>query len=275
MASSKVDVPDTVFGREYNESLIHQVVVAFQANARQGTRAQKDREQVRHSTKKPFKQKGTGRARAGMTSSPLWRGGGRIFPNMPDENFSHKLNKKMYRAGMAAILSQLAREGRLAVVDSISIEAPKTKLLAAKFKAMGLDSVLVISDVVDDNLLLASRNLANVLVVEPRYADPLSLVFYKKVLVTKAAYSEGRLASVLLAPIAYQRLFHADGELAIAHAAAAQEAGLVLSAQASVDMEAIAAPMLADPAAGPLWFQLYWRDDRDFMRALLKRVQAA
>src|SRR5574343_33745 len=154
-AASNVDVPDTVFGRDYNESLIHQLVVAFQANARQGTRAQKDREQVKHSTKKPFKQKGTGRARAGMTSSPLWRGGGRIFPNLPDENFSHKLNKKMYRAGMAAILSQLAREGRLAVGDSISIEAPKTKLLAAKLKAMGLDSVMVIADTVDDNLLLA------------------------------------------------------------------------------------------------------------------------
>jgi large subunit ribosomal protein L4 len=169
---------------------VHQVVVAFQANARQGTRAQKDREQVKHSTKKPFRQKGTGRARAGMTSSPLWRGGGRIFPNMPDENFTHKLNKKMYRAGMAAILSQLAREGRLAVVDAISLEAPKTKLLAAKFKAMGLDSVMLIASEVDDNLLLASRNLANVLIVEPRYADPLSLVFYKKVLVTKAAMEQ-------------------------------------------------------------------------------------
>jgi large subunit ribosomal protein L4 len=189
-ATSKVEAPDTVFARDYNESLVHQVVVAYQANARQGTRAQKDREQVKHSTKKPWRQKGTGRARAGMTSSPLWRGGGRIFPNSPDENFSHKVNKKMYRAGMAAIFSQLAREGRLAVVDSISIDAPKTKLLAAKFKAMGLDSVLVISDQVDDNLALASRNLANVLVVEPRYADPLSLVFYKKVLVTKGAIEQ-------------------------------------------------------------------------------------
>ena len=186
-AASKVDAPDTVFGRDYNEALIHQIVVAYQANARQGTRAQKDRQMVKHSTKKPFRQKGTGRARAGMTSSPLWRGGGRIFPNSPDENFSHKVNKKMYRAGMASIFSQLAREGRLAVVDSISVDAPKTKLLAAKFKAMGLDSVLVIADEVDENLFLASRNLANVMVVEPRYADPLSLVFYKKVLVTKGA----------------------------------------------------------------------------------------
>jgi len=185
--ASKLDVLETVFGRAYNEDLVHQVVVAFQANARQGTRAQKDREQVRHSTKKPFKQKGTGNARAGMTSSPLWRGGGRIFPNMPDENFAQKINKKMYRAGMAAILSQLAREGRLAVVDSLTVESPKTKALAAKFKAMNLDSVLVIADEVDENLYLASRNLVNILVVEPRYADPVSLVHYRKVLVTKAA----------------------------------------------------------------------------------------
>jgi large subunit ribosomal protein L4 len=190
LASSKVDLPDTVFGREYNESLVHQVVVAFQANARQGTRAQKDREQVRHSTKKPFKQKGTGRARAGMTSSPLWRGGGRVFPNMPDENFTQKINKKMYRAGMASIFSQLAREGRLAVVDSLTVDSPKTKVLADKFKAMNLSSVLVIADQVDENLYLASRNLVGILVVEPRYADPLSLVHYKKVLVTKAAMDQ-------------------------------------------------------------------------------------
>ena len=186
-AASKVEAADAVFARDYNESLIHQIVVACQANARQGTRAQKDREQVHHSTKKPFRQKGTGRARAGMTSSPLWRGGGRIFPNSPDENFSHKINKKMYRAGMAAIFSQLAREGRLVVIDSLSVEAPKTKLLAAKLKAMNLEHVMVIADQVDENLFLAARNLANVLVVEPRYADPLSLVFYKKVVVTKGA----------------------------------------------------------------------------------------
>ncbi len=187
-AASKVDVPDTMFGRDYNEDLVHQVVVAYQANARQGTRAQKDREQVRHSTKKPFKQKGTGRARAGMTSSPLWRGGGRIFPNMPDENFTQKINKKMYRAGMASIFSQLAREGRLAVVESLAVDSPKTKPLAARLKAMNLtSSVMVIADEVDENLYLASRNLVNVLVVEPRYADPVSLVRYKKVLVTKAA----------------------------------------------------------------------------------------
>jgi large subunit ribosomal protein L4 len=186
-ATSQLEVPETIFGRDYNESLIHQLVVAYQANARQGTRAQKDREMVKHSTKKPFKQKGTDNARAGMTSSPLWRGGGRIFPNSPDENFSQKLNKKMYRAGMASIFSQLVREGRLAVVDSLTVEAPKTKLLAAKFKAMNLQSVLVIADQIDENLYLASRNLPHVLVVEPRYADPLSLVHYKKVIVTKGA----------------------------------------------------------------------------------------
>ena len=189
-AASTLEASDVLFGRDYNEALVHQVVVAYQANARQGTRAQKNREAVKHSTKKPWRQKGTGRARAGSTSSPLWRGGGRTFPNMADENFSHKVNKKMYRAGMAAILSQLARDGRLAVVDSISVDAPKTKLLAAKFKAMGLESVLVIADSVDENLALASRNLPNVLVIEPRYADPLSLVFYKKVLVTKAAIEQ-------------------------------------------------------------------------------------
>ncbi|UCH18295.1 MAG: 50S ribosomal protein L4 [Burkholderiales bacterium] len=186
-ATAKVDAPDTVFARDYNEALVHQIVVAYQANARQGTRAQKDRGAVTHSTKKPWRQKGTGRARAGMNSSPLWRGGGRIFPSTPQENFSHKVNKKMYRAGMTSILSQLARDGRLAVVDSLKVDAPKTKLLAQKLKAMGLDSVMVIADAVDENLLLASRNLANVLVVEPRHVDPLSLVYYKKVLVTKGA----------------------------------------------------------------------------------------
>ena len=189
-AASKFDAPETVFGREFNEDLVHQLVTAYRANARQGTRAQKDREQVRHTTAKPFKQKGTGRARAGMSSSPLWRGGGRIFPNLPEENFTQKINKKMYRAGMASILSQLVREGRLAVVDSIAVDSPKTKQLADKFKAMNLQSVLVIADQVDENLYLASRNLVNVLVVEPRYADPVSLVHFKKVLVTKGALDQ-------------------------------------------------------------------------------------
>ncbi len=189
-AASTVDVPETVFGREFNEALVHQLVVAYQANARQGTRAQKDRGAVKHTTKKPFRQKGTGNARAGMTSSPLWRGGGKIFPSSPNENFGQKLNKKMYRAGMAAIFSQLVREGRLSVVEGLKVDAPKTKLLASKLKAMNLNSVLVIADEVDENLYLASRNLPNVLVVEPRYADPVSLVHYKKVLVTKGALDQ-------------------------------------------------------------------------------------
>lgn len=186
--ASKLDVPETVFGRAYNEDLVHQVVVAFQANARQGTRAQKDREQVRHSTKKPFKQKGTGRARAGMTSSPLWRGGGRIFPNSPNENFTQKINRKMHRAGMASIFSQLAREDRLVVVDDFTVEAPKTRLVAGKLKALGFDgSVLVIIDAPNDNLSLAARNLPGILVLEVHQADPVSLVRFSKVLLTKAA----------------------------------------------------------------------------------------
>lgn len=189
-AASNVAAPDTIFGRDYNEALIHQVVVAYQANARSGNRKQKDREEVHHTTKKPWRQKGTGRARAGMSSSPLWRGGGRIFPNSPDENFSHKVNKKMYRAGVCSILSQLAREGRLSIIEEFSVEAPKTKLLSQKLKTMGLDSVLIITDSLEENLLLASRNLPGVLIVEPRQADPVSLVFYKKVLITKQALAK-------------------------------------------------------------------------------------
>ena len=189
-AASNVAAPDTIFGRDYNEALIHQVVVAYQANARSGNRKQKDREEVSHTTKKPWRQKGTGRARAGMSSSPLWRGGGRIFPNSPDENFTHKVNKKMYRAGICSILSQLAREGRLSVVEEFAVEAPKTKLLAQKLKGMGLESVLVITDSLDEKLLLASRNLPGVLVVEPRQADPVSLVYFKNVLITKPALAK-------------------------------------------------------------------------------------
>jgi len=189
-AGSNVVAADEIFGRDYNEALIHQVVIAYQANARSGNRKQKDREEVHHTTKKPWRQKGTGRARAGMSSSPLWRGGGRIFPNSPDENFTHKVNKKMYRAGLCSILSQLAREERLVVIEDISIEAPKTKLLSQKLASLGLESVLIITDNIEENLLLASRNLPNVLVVEPRHADPMSLVFYKKILVTKAALAK-------------------------------------------------------------------------------------
>jgi len=185
-----VSASPEVFEREYNEALIHQIVVAYQANARSGNRAQKDREQVKHTTKKPWRQKGTGRARAGMSSSPLWRGGGRIFPNSPEENFSQKVNKKMYRAGMRSIFSQLAREGRLNIVENFAVEAPKTKLLAEKVKAMGLESVLIIADKVDENLYLASRNLHKVGVVEAQHADPLSLIHFQKVLILKSAVAQ-------------------------------------------------------------------------------------
>ncbi|OIQ89352.1 50S ribosomal protein L4 [mine drainage metagenome] len=189
-SASTHSASDALFGRDYNEALVHQVVVAYQANARAGNRAQKDREQVKHSTKKPWRQKGTGRARAGMTSSPLWRGGGRIFPNSPEENFSQKVNRKMYRAGLAAILSQLAREDRLAVIEDFSFETPKTKMLAGKLRGMGLDSVLVVTAELEENLYLASRNLPNVLVLEVSETDPLSLIRFPKVLLTKSAVAK-------------------------------------------------------------------------------------
>jgi large subunit ribosomal protein L4 len=179
---------DALFGREYNEALVHQVVTAYMANARSGDRAQKDRRTVHHSTKKPWRQKGTGRARSGMTSSPIWRGGGRAFPNSPDENFSQKVNRKMYRAGLASILSKLVSEGSLSVIESLTVEAPKTKLLADKLKAMGFDKrVLIVTDDLSDDLWMASRNLPNVMIVEPRHIDPVSMVRFGRVLMTSAA----------------------------------------------------------------------------------------
>ena len=189
-AAASLQASDTLFGRDYNEALIHQVVTAYMANARSGNRAQKTRGEVSHSTKKPFRQKGTGNARAGMSSSPLWRGGGRIFPNRPDENFSQKLNRKMYRAGMASILSQLVREDLIAIVEDFSVEAPKTRLLVQKLKGMGLESALVITDAVDENLYLSSRNLYKVQVIEVERTDPVSLVRFPKVLVTKGALAK-------------------------------------------------------------------------------------
>ena len=186
-AQKSVDASETLFGREYNEALVHQVVVAYSANGRQGTRQQKTRSEVRHSTRKPWRQKGTGRARAGMTSSPLWRGGGRIFPNKPDENFTQKLNRKMYRAGMASILSQLVREERLSVIEALTLAEPKTKLLAGKLRELGMKQVLILTDKVDENLWLSSRNLPNVMVLEARHADPVSLLRFENVLVTRAA----------------------------------------------------------------------------------------
>jgi large subunit ribosomal protein L4 len=190
IGSGTVQAPDAVFARDFNGPLVHQLVVAYQANARIGSRAQKDRGAVNHSTKKPWRQKGTGRARAGMTSSPLWRGGGKIFPNSPDENFSQKVNRKMYRAGMAAILSQLAREDRLRVVDRFTIDAPKTKLLAQKVKSMGFDELLVITDEMDENLMLSARNLPNVLIMPAGNANPVALVRFPNVVLTKGAVAK-------------------------------------------------------------------------------------
>jgi len=187
---SKLAASDALFGRAYNEALVHQLVTAYMANGRAGTRKQKDRGEINKTKKKPWRQKGTGRARAGKASSPLWRGGGKIFPNSPDENFTHKVNRKAYRAGISAILSQLAREGRLSVVETLSLDQPKTKGLADKLKGMGLQNVLIITDSVDENLFLSSRNLHNVLIVEPRNADPMSLLKFEHTLLTRAAVAK-------------------------------------------------------------------------------------
>lgn len=189
-SSASVKASDELFGRDYNEALVHQVVTAFLANARSGTRAQKGRSDIAKSTRKPWRQKGTGRARAGMASSPIWRGGGKIFPSSPEENFSHKVNRKMFRAGIASILSQLAREGRLAVVEDFKLESPKTRVLAQKVKGMGMDSVLIIADAIDENLYLSARNLSNVLVVEPKQADPVSLLRFPNTLITRGAMAK-------------------------------------------------------------------------------------
>lgn len=189
-AAASMNASDEFFGREYNEALVHQLVTAYQANARSANSKQKGRSEIAKSTRKPWAQKGTGRARSGMASSPLWRGGGKIFPNSPDENFTQKVNRKMYRAGLASIFSQLVREGRLTVVDSLAVDAPKTKLLAQKIKNMGLGKVLIITDSMDDNLYLSSRNLPDVLVLEAHQADPVSLVRFPSVLMTRGAVAK-------------------------------------------------------------------------------------
>lgn len=186
-ATASVNASDVAFGREFNEDLVHQVVIAYMANARTATSAQKGRSEVAKSTRKPFRQKGTGNARAGMASSPLWRGGGKTFPNTSDENYSHKVNKKMHRAGMQSILSELARVGRLQVVEEFKIDTPKTKQMVQKIQSLGFESVLVVTDDVDENLYLSSRNLPHVLVVEAQHADPVNLVRFANVLLTRGA----------------------------------------------------------------------------------------
>ena len=187
-AKKGLTVSDVTFGREFNEALVHQVVVAYMANARTATRQQKGRDTVSHTTHKPFAQKGTGRARAGMSSSPIWRGGGRAFPNSPNENFSHKVNRKAYRAGMQTILSELARQERFTVIEEFKVDTPKTKSLVEKIKGLGYaEGVLVLTDSFDENLYLSSRNLPNVLVVEAQFADPVSLVRFPNVVATARA----------------------------------------------------------------------------------------
>lgn len=188
--SGSLNASDALFAREYNEALVHQLVTPFLANARSGNRAQKTRAEVKHSTKKPWRQKGTGRARSGMTSSPIWRSGGRAFPNKPSENFTQKVNRKMYRAGMASILSQLVRDERLFVIDELSAATPKTKEFAEQVKNLGLEQVLFITKQLDENVYLSSRNLPNVMVLEAQQADPYSLLRYKKVVITKDAVAQ-------------------------------------------------------------------------------------
>lgn len=184
-----VALNEVVFAREYNEALIHQVVNAFLANARSANSVQKTRAEVNKSTKKPWKQKGTGRARAGMASSPLWRGGGRTFANRADQNYSQKVNRKMYRAAMASIMSQLLRDERLIVLDDIVVDSPKTKSFVQILKNMSLNesTVLFVVDELSEDLFLSSRNLFNVLVLEPHQVDPYSLLRCDKVVFAKKA----------------------------------------------------------------------------------------
>lgn len=181
-----VEVSDATFGKEFNEALVHQVVTAYLAGGRQGTRAQKNRSDVRGGGKKPWRQKGTGRARAGTIRSPLWRSGGVTFAARP-QDYTQKVNRKMYRAAMRSILSELVRQDRLVAVEEITVDAPKTKQLVAKLNELGLDKVLIVTEEVDEKLYLAARNIPNVDVVDVAAADPVSLVAFDKVLATVSA----------------------------------------------------------------------------------------
>jgi len=186
-STSELQVSDTVFAAAYNEPLVHQVVVAYQATGRQGTRKQKTRSEVRGGGKKPWRQKGTGQARAGTIRSPLWRGGGKVFPSSPDENFTHKVNRKMYRGALRSIFSELLRQGRLVTVSEFNMDQPKTKALVEKLKKLDTDDVLIVTDTLDNNLALAARNLPDVDVRTVNQADPVTLVRHEKVIVTQSA----------------------------------------------------------------------------------------
>ena len=185
-SSGSVEVSDAVFGADFNESLVHQVVTAYQAAARSGTRAQKNRTDVRGGGIKPWRQKGTGRARAGTSRSPIWRSGGVTFAARP-QSYEQKVNRKMYRAAMRSILSELNRQGRLIIVDSFALEAPKTKQLVSRLAEMAAKDVLIITASADENLILAARNLYSVDVREPSQLDPMSLVAFDKTIVTSDA----------------------------------------------------------------------------------------
>jgi len=186
-SASELQVSDAVFAASFNEPLVHQVVVAYQATGRQGTRKQKTRTEVRGGGKKPFRQKGTGQARAGTIRSPLWRGGGKVFPASPDENFTQKVNRKMYRGALRSILSELLRQGRLVTVSEFSVEQPKTKALVEKLKQLDTADVLIVTDAIDNNLALAARNLPDVDVRTVGAADPVSLIRHEKVIMTQGA----------------------------------------------------------------------------------------
>ncbi len=185
--TTNVSVSELVFGREYNESLVHQIVTAYMANARSGTRAQKSRSNIAKSTHKLWRQKGTGKARVGAASNPLWRGGGRAFPNMPHENFTHKINRKMYRAGICSILSRLLSENRLLLIDEFSVETPKTKEFIGKLRALNLTSVLIITENVDSNLYLSSRNVPTVSITDTAHISPVSLLKHNHILISREA----------------------------------------------------------------------------------------
>ena len=193
--SGSVSVSDENFGQEFREALVHQVVTACMAATRSGNAQQKNRAAVSGGGVKPWRQKGTGRARAGTIRSPIWRGGGKVFPSMP-RDYAQKINRKMYRAAMRSILSELVRQERLVAIDSFTVDAPKTKELAGKLAGLGLENVLIVSDNPDDNLYLAARNLPHVAVCDAAGADPVSLIGFEKVLVTSAALKllEERLA---------------------------------------------------------------------------------
>lgn len=186
VSKKAVDVSEVTFGRDFNEALVHQVVVSYMAGARQGTRAQKNRSDVNGGGKKPYRQKGTGRARAGTIRSPLWRGGGVTFANRT-QDFSQKVNRKMYRGAMQSILSELIRQDRLVVTENFSVEAPKTKEVVKRLKELELDEVLVVVEEVDENLFLGARNLRNVAITDVDGVNPINLIGFEKVLFTVGA----------------------------------------------------------------------------------------